>query len=245
MINQNRVSKYLLYAIGEIILVVLGILIALQINTWDQTRREIKSENYYLERLLTNLKQDSLELQIQLYNIQQMEKKIDAIIVGLTSSQDFESSNFANNAIGLLQTVYFNQNDAVYRNLITSGKIELIKNPEITESLFSYYDPAKIHRQWDDANVAYTRNEFGPYLLDNGEVDLEGNFGLTNKYDFLSRLAMPEKAIDSYKSDRKLINIIRFKILLISSQAAIYRDSILPENERLRNLIESEIDKHH
>ena len=44
MINQNRTKKYLLYAIGEIILVVIGILIALQINNWNEQRKILKSE---------------------------------------------------------------------------------------------------------------------------------------------------------------------------------------------------------
>ncbi len=44
MIKENKVSKYLLYAIGEIILVVIGILIALQVNTWNEYRKDRVSE---------------------------------------------------------------------------------------------------------------------------------------------------------------------------------------------------------
>ena len=40
MINQNKTKKYLLYAIGEIILVVIGILIAIQINKWNENRKQ-------------------------------------------------------------------------------------------------------------------------------------------------------------------------------------------------------------
>jgi hypothetical protein len=48
MIKENRVSKYLLYAVGEIILVVIGILIALQINNWNESRKlENKVESIY------------------------------------------------------------------------------------------------------------------------------------------------------------------------------------------------------
>ncbi|MDX1472079.1 MAG: DUF6090 family protein, partial [Flavobacteriaceae bacterium] len=54
MISQNRVSKYLLYAIGEIILVVIGILLALQINNWNQNRIESREEF----KALKNLKED-------------------------------------------------------------------------------------------------------------------------------------------------------------------------------------------
>lgn len=40
LLTHNKFSKYLLYAIGEIVLVVLGILIALQINTWNEDRKD-------------------------------------------------------------------------------------------------------------------------------------------------------------------------------------------------------------
>lgn len=40
LLAENKISKYLVYAIGEIVLVVIGILIALQINTWNENRRQ-------------------------------------------------------------------------------------------------------------------------------------------------------------------------------------------------------------
>ena len=44
MIKENKVSKYMLYAIGEIILVVIGILIALQINNWNNVQKNKQAE---------------------------------------------------------------------------------------------------------------------------------------------------------------------------------------------------------
>ncbi|MBN4085537.1 hypothetical protein JYT89_04250 [Flavobacteriaceae bacterium AH-315-B10] len=52
MIKENKVSKYMLYAIGEIVLVVVGILIALSINNWNQQRIENKKELVLLQQLL-------------------------------------------------------------------------------------------------------------------------------------------------------------------------------------------------
>ena len=47
LLSENKFSKYLLYAIGEIILVVIGILIALQINYWNDERKNRAYEQYY------------------------------------------------------------------------------------------------------------------------------------------------------------------------------------------------------
>ena len=54
MLTENKFSKYLIYAIGEIILVVIGILIALQINNWNELRKDNITEK---EILITQLRE--------------------------------------------------------------------------------------------------------------------------------------------------------------------------------------------
>ncbi|MBO6794393.1 MAG: hypothetical protein JJ895_10820 [Balneolaceae bacterium] len=70
LLNENKFSKYLIYAVGEIILVVIGILIALQINTWNENEKsnEIRDNNY--TQLLEDLKTDKeyIESIIKEYN---------------------------------------------------------------------------------------------------------------------------------------------------------------------------------
>src|SRR5210317_722914 len=56
--KTGRFSKYLIYAIGEIILVVIGILIALQINTWNDKRIENERVKSYAHKLIVDLAQD-------------------------------------------------------------------------------------------------------------------------------------------------------------------------------------------
>ena len=58
MIKENKVSKYLLYAIGEIVLVVIGILIALSINNWNENRKERQVELKILKEIKLALNND-------------------------------------------------------------------------------------------------------------------------------------------------------------------------------------------
>ena len=60
LLSENKFSKYLIYAIGEIILVVIGILIALQVNNWNQNRIDSKIEKQLLTELLENLEVNEL-----------------------------------------------------------------------------------------------------------------------------------------------------------------------------------------
>ena len=56
--NENKTGKYLKYAIGEIILVVIGILIALQLNNWNQQRIEQNTMNDYYAKLIIALENE-------------------------------------------------------------------------------------------------------------------------------------------------------------------------------------------
>ena len=67
MIEEGHLRKYLVYAIGEILLVVLGILIALQVNNWNEARKESDLERQYLEELAENLSADINELKHKEY----------------------------------------------------------------------------------------------------------------------------------------------------------------------------------
>ncbi|MGB5205437.1 DUF6090 family protein [Eudoraea sp.] len=60
LLTENKFSKYLLYAIGEIILVVIGILIALGINNWNETRKQKATLSDYTESLIKDLQQDTI-----------------------------------------------------------------------------------------------------------------------------------------------------------------------------------------
>ena len=72
---ENKTGKYFKYAIGEIVLVVIGILIALQINNWNENRKlETKTQEYY-KQLLEDLNNDIISTQktIEEYNNHQKE----------------------------------------------------------------------------------------------------------------------------------------------------------------------------
>ncbi|MFZ9004362.1 MAG: DUF6090 family protein [Robiginitalea sp.] len=58
LLTDNNFSRYMLYAFGEILLVVIGILIALQIDTWNENRKDSRTEKKHLEEILVSMKRD-------------------------------------------------------------------------------------------------------------------------------------------------------------------------------------------
>ena len=73
--QAGKVMTYLRYAIGEIFLVVIGILIALQVNNWNETRKENISESEFIKAVKNDLKNDKDYIQVI---VRDAEKKISA-----------------------------------------------------------------------------------------------------------------------------------------------------------------------
>ncbi|MBN3520962.1 hypothetical protein JYB62_13215 [Algoriphagus lutimaris] len=66
LLSQNRITQYIFYALGEIFLVVLGILIALQVNNWNQERISLKREKQILQGLYQEFEAAAKELDTDL-----------------------------------------------------------------------------------------------------------------------------------------------------------------------------------
>jgi len=70
LINENKLGKYLKYAIGEILLVVIGILIALSINNWNESKKNIAYESLLLDKMIEQTLADSLLLSNRVSTLQ-------------------------------------------------------------------------------------------------------------------------------------------------------------------------------
>ena len=75
LVGQKQTAKYLRYAVGEIVLVVVGILIALQINNWNESRRQATREEQFLVAVRGDLRRDRDYIEVVLEN---MEPRLDA-----------------------------------------------------------------------------------------------------------------------------------------------------------------------
>ena len=67
LLSENRFNKYLLYAFGEIILVVIGILIALQINNWNESKQNHKKVDKLLAKIQKDIESDITEINVSNY----------------------------------------------------------------------------------------------------------------------------------------------------------------------------------
>lgn len=135
MINQNSTKKYLLYAIGEIILVVIGILIALSINNWNENRKDSIEEKAVLESLDENLKLAKKQ-SITLLDEEISLKKGLIAILGIDTNYNEMNINTISDSI-YQSALWEIQSDVPvinsYLNLKNTNKIDLIKSKTIKE----------------------------------------------------------------------------------------------------------------
>lgn len=80
LLTENKFSKYVFYAIGEIVLVVIGILIALQINNWNEFKKSQENEGLLVDQIISDAKADSLFYQSRISVLQKQDSILDYIL---------------------------------------------------------------------------------------------------------------------------------------------------------------------
>ena len=139
-LESGKVKSYLLYAIGEITLVVIGILIALQINNWNEEYKDRQLEKQYYCKLLEDVKQDEILLNKLMGEAQQRIGWVNKSIHILQQEQ-VNRRELANAMMGSIFFIRFNfkPSSSAFDDLKSSGKLGTLKDVELKEKLLNYY----------------------------------------------------------------------------------------------------------
>ncbi|MFC4720934.1 DUF6090 family protein [Geojedonia litorea] len=142
---ENKTGKYFKYAIGEIVLVVVGILIALQLNTWNENRKASNEELKILTALKSDFKvsKDRIEETIK---IQSKVMSYSQILINIYERQNKEEYHYFDTHLDSLDylisygTSWYRAEPVTgaYNSLISAGKIDLIKNEELRHALAQF-----------------------------------------------------------------------------------------------------------
>ncbi|NNK17522.1 MAG: hypothetical protein HKP49_00055 [Maribacter sp.] len=143
LLSQNKFYKYLLYAIGEIVLVVIGILIALQINNWNEEQKNISLEKELLEGIHNDLARDTLQINNRFFrsyiDLLQSKKRYDSV-VNLDDNKikiKFLDSLFQR---CIRQRNTFFPITGTYKTIINSGLSGIIRDKVLFKRIQELYD---------------------------------------------------------------------------------------------------------
>ncbi len=145
MLNENKTQRYFKYALGEITLVVIGILIALQINTWNESR---KAKNEEL-KILTALQSDFKVSKKRIEETMVMQNRVidySRILVDIHERQDQKDFEYFDKNLDSLDylisygTSWYRAEPVTgaYNSLISAGKIDLIQNEDLRHLLAQF-----------------------------------------------------------------------------------------------------------
>ena len=221
LLVENRFSKYMLYAIGEIILVVIGILIALQINNWNNTSVLRKKEIVLLKELKKSLESDLFGEFIPAEKIYKRylenHDKLDALYKnGASFTSDSLTKYFR---ICFRSEWDFVFNTAAFENIKSTG-IDIISDETLRSnisSLYSYNYP-----NIKDVNQNYIRYydlQLSPLVFDN--IDLNKDYFTPMELEFLKQSISISNRLKHVQSNRKFL----------------YRRLIIPVKEKVETLI--------
>ena len=182
-IKERKYREYLIFGIGEIFLVMIGILLALQVNNLNEKRKEAEQIRKYAKSLAQDLEEDIAMIKIIEYSAKQIAFRIDSLSNYIRDKQIEEVSNLMVVCLTWNQTYRpYSWNRATLEELKNSGSLRLIKNPELSKKIVKY--------------DTFTRHMDEDYDTDKNESD--------NAHQILSRVVN-----DNYPNIEPLAEMLR------------------------------------
>ncbi|OIQ36705.1 MAG: hypothetical protein BM563_10340 [Bacteroidetes bacterium MedPE-SWsnd-G1] len=232
LLNEGKTSKYFKYAIGEIVLVVIGILIALQINTWNQERLN----NIERQNIIASLNSEFLKNKTQFISVKEdhdNSKRAAMEFMEYIGEQNHQ--NFTQNEIDILIHRIFPMSDYVPSNnaiddIIQSGKLSTLKNSELSSKLSDWKSLMSILSSRDDKMEVWVFNQLIPYL--NKFISWR-DVGVQNNYNWSTQGTLPTDYKNLF-TDLEFENILENHIYFVNQ-------SLRRQNEAL-NLIDEIIE---
>lgn len=241
MLRENRFTRYLFYALGEIILVVIGIIIALQINNWNELNKQNKLE----QEALYNLKVDFQLNKTQLEDIILTAKgNIAKSVEILNHTGDKDSGELLLDSL-LIATVsgpIFNAQNGFLNDLINSGNLGILKNTALRSKLSSW-EPHLEKLARKEFYLEGTESTLIEFVTKNGSWLNVDNYNLSNSK---SDIGIPQSGFDV--SNNQLLSSLEFENL-VENVVIYYNITLTRQREILKlcdeilGLIELEMDK--
>ncbi|WP_411768277.1 hypothetical protein [Winogradskyella sp. A3E31] len=202
LMSENKTKKYLIYAIGEIVLVVIGILIALQINNWNELQKLNKKETTIAKELYIELNENLISVKNQLALWENRDKKIIEVI-SLIDSDNVKLTNreFDSTLIYIIAFSNFKLKQSKFQRIISLENFEFKKSPSLINSMLSLNDMYITLMEYYKQNDENYHQLLQPYLIDNYSTENFNNIIIGKK---------TESKVDYHDllSDLKFANII-------------------------------------
>lgn len=235
LLSENRFSKYLIYAIGEIILVVIGILIALQINNWNENQKARKAEIVLIKQLTKDLQKDAENLKAAIPRLKDKSAVVKQIYLETQNRASFDGSmNYGDLTWQIFTPLFFEQRHQESVNQVSSDTL--------AKQILNYFDQQKIVEFQIGQSNEDIRVRLRPFLGDNGVMNTN-HIMSTNSY---MEIRDGKSNFIKYEDLKKIYGSKKFEFLIFELRmgyiAAIREVQLLSdENKKLIEALSSYI----
>ena len=214
LLEEGKLTNYLAYAFGEIIIVVIGILLALCLNNWNQNRSDNKLGIQYYQSIKNQLKEDSNILTGEMYYNQTYYSQFAYAGKLIRSNAKNEIDTLGKIALNMLRYSDFRRKSNIYQTLINSGEIIVLKNSNITEKLQSLEEIYLYINRLEENHSTIILSQIIPDIKETLQFDpikvvrpeIIFSYEFRNNFDILTGL-MNEK-LDAYRQAEDMIETI-------------------------------------
>ncbi|WP_047546799.1 hypothetical protein [Psychroserpens sp. Hel_I_66] len=166
LVAESKFSKYLLYAIGEIVLVIIGILIALAINENVKDRNNLKLRNQYIIQLEDEANRNIIRLnELNDFTIKML-KEIDTL-GNILYTKDYDNPKIAEKSEIILRTNGLNPTTVIYENLKFSGDLKLFDDLNLRNAISEPYETFNDIKVVEDLDFAGFLDYYENFLIRN------------------------------------------------------------------------------
>ena len=235
--EKNKTGKYLKYAIGEIILVMIGILLALQVNTWNNSRELKKEELKVIKSLHQEFSENLIKFDSAYKFHLRRKKSIETVMSINLESVSTDSLLLLHKRVN--QNYTFDPFQGIYNSVINSGKIELISNDTLKNKIARIQDLLMDYQEEENDTKNTAIEKLFPFLLKQPLVRF--NYTSDNKEITTESIQTKENYIKILQS-QEYNNIVTHLSAWMSSifiEGPILREELV----FIINLLESEIEK--
>ncbi|MBC2844058.1 DUF6090 family protein [Winogradskyella flava] len=222
LLSENKLSKYLIYAIGEIILVVIGILIALQINNWNEDKSQKDELKIALTQILNDLKQDKA----QLTGFQKSDTKRFNYLTKL-ANKEYNSVGLDSVFLILDNYFYFYKSNNSYSGLKSSGLFASMANHQLKNDITSYYEQTYERlRVCSEYGETFTNENVIPFML--------------KSIDYNQAMLVDEQKIRDELNNPVLAKLIKYQRNVKLFELNLL-NSAIAKNEALQKIIKIQV----
>ncbi|MDX1591423.1 MAG: DUF6090 family protein [Balneolaceae bacterium] len=241
--EQNKVRMYILYAAGEIFLVMIGILLALQVNNWNEERLRMADEREVLQNVKTDF-EDAIQ---ELAYLNSLRGSMNEIIDDFVREGPFPDERYTESELDSLFSILayaptFNNQSGSLDVLLNSGRINLVRDDSLRAMLLNWPGLVQDMVEGEVIQSDFQADRFTPKIMD--------YISINGIYEYFEMSSLGEGRMEAYQRttrkesdygglfrDPEFENILIFREFLLQI-ATIESEALIQSARRITDRID-------